>query len=259
MNGRIDIAAIGYPAVRQAFNGVLQRCIDKLSKAELRLAEDILDVALLDENTPAFHEMLADTALYSRKGTPSSRKAKRAIDRIAPKLAHLHDPLKSAIAARLPTAIFSIFGVEAGQEPGTVLARDLLDNGRAISVMDNAMAALVAKQGEMLIAGRFVDLGPWHIGFGIVKPLRKSEAIAIRLSLADEEDIESRRNDLHELFYPMQLHGENLIMTALEPMIAALALAVDADMIDAEDFMARFGSLFSGGRRGEGKSKAVSG
>jgi hypothetical protein len=240
VNGKFDITAIGYPVVRAAFNDTLQLCVEKLTKADIRLAQDILDAAVLEQDEPGFQEMLADTALYSRK---AARKSKRAIDRIAPKLAQLSDPLKSAIAMRLPAAIFSIFDVEAGQAPDIVQARDMLDDGRSVSLMDHALATLVARQGRMLIAGRFVDLGAWHIGFGIVKQLRKSEALAINLSLADDDDIVTRRNDLHELLYPTQLHGENLVMSALEPMIATLALAVDADIIDAEDLMAGFGSL----------------
>ena len=48
------------------------------------------------------------------------------------------------------------------------MARDLLDDDRAVRIMDQALAAQAATYGEILIAGRFVDLGPWHIGFGIV-------------------------------------------------------------------------------------------
>ncbi|MBE0532626.1 MAG: hypothetical protein IH626_17520 [Rhodospirillales bacterium] len=100
--GGVDIAAIGYPAVREAFNETLQLCVDKLSKADLTLARKILGQAALDDAEPGIHEMLADTALYSRKGPPGMRAgARRAIDRIAPKLSVKRDPLKSAIAARL--------------------------------------------------------------------------------------------------------------------------------------------------------------
>jgi hypothetical protein len=123
--------------------------------------------------------------------------------------------------------------------------------------MDNALAATVAKKGEMLIAGRFLDLGPWHIGFGIVLPLRKSEALAVSLTLFEGANLEARRSGLHELLYLAELHDENLVMAALEPLIAALAMAVDADLIDVEDLTAGFGSLFSGKPAGKGKRKAV--
>src|SRR5579863_5742722 len=256
VEGKIDFAAIGYPAVRAAFNDTLQLCVAKLSKAEIRLAEEILDADALDDETAGFGEMLADTALYSRKGTPAALKTKRAIDRIVPKLAFKDDLLKATIAARLPAAVFSIFGIEAAQEPGMVLARDLLDDGRAIRVMDNALAALVAKRGETLIAARFVDLGPWQIGFGIVLPLRKSEALAISLTLFEGADLEARRSGLHELLYVTELHDENLVMTALEPLIGALAMAVDADLIDMDDLTAGLGSLF-GGKASKGKRRAI--
>lgn len=242
-----DIAAIGYPAVRNAFNDTLQLCVEKLTRAELKLAQEILCLAKLDKISPDAAELLADTALYSSKDTPGSRAgARRAIDRIAPKLPLQRDPLKSAIAVRLPAAIFSVFAVERAHEQGAVVARDLLDDGRAINIMDQALAAQAATYGEILIAGRFADLGPWHIGFGIVLPLRKSEALAIRLALSDGGDIETARGTLHELIYPAYLHGGDLVMTALEPVITALALAIDTDMIDMDDLAASLGSLLPG-------------
>ncbi len=257
MNSKIDIAGAGYPAVRAAFNDTLQLCIGKLSKLDIELAEDILELGALDEDTPGVMEMLTDTALYSRKGKPTARTTRRAIDRIAPKLSVKHDPLKAAIAARLPAAIYSIFKAESAKGRGLVQMRDLLDNDRAVTVMDNALAAMVAKKGEMLIAGRFLDLGPWHIGFGIVQPLRKSEVLAVSLALSNGEDLETKRGNLHELFYPAELHGESIVLNALESMILALAMAVDMELIDADDLRARFGALFSGKTGGKGKRKAI--
>lgn len=255
----VDIAAIGYPAVRNAFNEILQLCVNKLSRAELTLAEEILGLAVLDEVPPGATDMLVDTALYSSKGTPGPRVGtRRPIDRIAPKLPVKRDPLKAAIAAKLPSAIFSAFTVERAHEQGGIVARDLLDDGRIIHIMDQALAAQTAIYGEILIAGRFVDLGPWHIGFGIVVPLRKSEALAIRLALSDGEDIEIACSTLHELVYPSHLHSENLVMTALEPMITALALAIDTDMLDMADLAASLGSLLPGKPRSKRKRKAVS-
>lgn len=233
----IDYAAIGYPAVRAAFNETLQLCVEKLTRAELRLAQDLLGLDMLDGDEPGDDEMLADTALYSRKDPASSGAGKRrAIDRIAPKLFVKRDPLRSAIAARLPAARFSVFSVECAHEQGGVTARDLLDGDRALHIMDQALAAQASLHDEILIAGRFVDLGPWHIGFGIVLPLRRSEAVAIRLALSDGDDGAS--DSLHELVYPAHLHGADLVMAALAPMIAALALAIDTDMIDPGDLAA---------------------
>lgn len=102
------IAVTGYAAVRQAFNDVLDLCVVKLTQADRRLAWEVLDLAGLDEDDTAAMEMLSDTALFSRR---NPQRARRAIDRIAGKLPVKRDPLKSAIAARLPAAIFSIFRV----------------------------------------------------------------------------------------------------------------------------------------------------
>lgn len=247
MDFDVDIAAIGYPAVRKAFNETLHLCVEKLSRADLKLAEEILGSATLDEDAPGITEMLADTALYSRKGALGARAAmRRAIDRIAPKLPFRRDPLKSVIAARLPAAIFSVFAVEPTHQQGGVRARDLLDDGRALLVMDHALAAQAAHHGEFLIAGRFIDLGPWHIGFGIVLPLRKSEVLAIRLALSGEDDLENARGTLHELLYPAHLHGDDVVMAALEPMVTVLALAIDNDIIDMGDLAAGLASLLPG-------------
>ncbi|WP_189621697.1 hypothetical protein [Novosphingobium colocasiae] len=238
-----EISAIGYPAVRKAFNETLQLCAEKLSNADWALAQDILGLTAHDGGAPGLMEMLADTALFSRKGKPGTR---RAIDRIAPKVAVKRDPLRSLIAMRLPTAVFSILAIDEPHEQGGVLARDLLDDGRIIHVMDSALAVQAAQWDDVVIAGRFVDLGPWHVGFGIVLPLRKSETMAVSLAMSNAEDIGASRDSLHELFYPAHLHGDDLVMAALEPLIAAFAAAIDADMIDIDDLTASIGSLLSG-------------
>lgn len=257
--GDIEVAAIGYPAVRKAFNDTLQLCVEKLSKADWALAQDVLDLDALDVATPALEEILADTALFSRKGQPGARAGtRRAIDRIVPKLAVKQDPLKSLIAARLPAAVFLILAIEEAHAQGGVLARDLLDGGRVLHVMDNALAAQAAQWDEIVIAGRFVDLGPLYIGFGIVLPLRRSEALAISLAISHEGDSETRRDNLHELVYPAHLHGDDLVMAALEPLIAALALTIDTGMIDMDDLAASLGPLLSGKAPPKTRRKAVS-
>lgn len=259
METDIDIQAIGYPAVRDAFNDVLQLCVERLAKAELKLAEEKLGLA--DCNTIASDpaEMLADTALYSCRQTAGSHGgSRRSIDRIALKLPLKHDPLKAMIAARLPSAIFSVFVVERAHDQGGVVAHDLLDDDQAIHIMDRALAEQVAIHGEFPIAGRFVDLGPWHIGFGIVIPLRKSEVIAIKLGIADTADSADARATLHELVYPAHLHGLDLVMMALEPAIAALAHAIDTDVLDIEDLAAGLGTLLSGKPAPRRKRKTLS-
>lgn len=239
----IDIAAIGYSAVRNAFNETLQLCVEKLSKTDWNLAGKILGLSAFDQISPGASDMLADTALYSCKGTPGTRTGtRRGIDRIAPKLPVKRDPLKAVIAAKLPSAFFSIFAMERTHEQGGVLARDLLAN-RSLHIMDQALAAQTDSHGEMLFAGRLVDLGPWCVGFGLVVALRKSEVLAIRLAFLGEETIETARSTLHELVYPTQLHGIDLVMTALEPVITALAMAIDEDNLDMDDLATGLGSI----------------
>lgn len=153
--------------------------------------------------------------------------------------------------ARLPDAIFSVFAIDEAHTQGGVLARDLLDDGRVIHIMDNALAVQAAGRDELLLAGRFLDLGPWYVGFGIVLPLRKSEALAISLTLSHDGELEEKRGDLHELLYLADLYGDSLVMAALEPMIMALAAAIDMNMIDTDtidmdDLAAGLGSLLSG-------------
>jgi hypothetical protein len=234
------IAVTGYAAVRQAFNDVLELCVVKLTQADSRLAWEVLDLGGLDEDDTAAIEMLSDTALFSRR---DPLRARRAIDRIAGKLPVKRDPLKSAIAARLPAAIFSIFRVIGLHKDGGVHALDLLDRQRPIHIMDHALAQQVQVIGEVLIAGRFVDLGPWYVGFGIVVPLRKSESLAIMLALSASDggpdEIEEKRHDLHELIYQSHLMGEDLVMRAVEPMISAIAMGIDME----EDFDAAMKSL----------------
>jgi hypothetical protein len=244
----LDLDTIGYAAVRMAFNEILHACFEKLTKAELKYAQTALKLEFLDQNAAADAEMLADTAIFSAKAGK-----KRAIDRIAPKLASNRDPLIAMIAARLPTAVFSIFAIQGVHDDGGVLAHDLLDNARPIRIMDNALAARAVHQDDILIAGRFVDLGPWHISFGIVIPVRKSEAVAIGLALSSTGAPLDARRDLHELIYTVQIHDLDLVMMAVEPVISALALAIDTNAIDPAELTAQMHALLAGGPAGASK------
>jgi hypothetical protein len=237
----VNLDKVGYPAVRRAFNQILQSCFEKLTKAEVKNAYAVLNLEFLDANAAGHAEMLADTAIFSAKAGK-----KRAIDRIAPKLASNHDPLVSLIAARLPSAVFSIFAIRDLHEQGGVVAHDLLDSQRPIQIMDKALAAQVAHDEDVVIAGRFVDLGPWYIGFGIVIPLRKSEMVAIELTLSASENPAQARGNLHELFYTAQIHDLDLVMMALEPLIAELALAIDTDALDPAEFAVMAKALLAG-------------
>lgn|SRR5215211_3121760 len=93
----IDVAAIGYAAVRQAFNEVLNDFSEKLTKTELEWALEILELeAAAEENESNF---LADTALFSLGRDQWLRpKGKRPVDRIAPKLSFKGDALKAFLA-----------------------------------------------------------------------------------------------------------------------------------------------------------------
>ena len=57
----VEIAAIGYPTVDNAFNVTLQLCVEKLSKTDWNLVDEILGVDALDELSPGAADMLADT------------------------------------------------------------------------------------------------------------------------------------------------------------------------------------------------------
>src|SRR5215217_5100189 len=136
----IDVAAIGYAAVRQAFNEVLNDFSEKLTKTELEWALEILELeAAAEENESNF---LADTALFSLGRDQWLRpKGKRPVDRIAPKLSFKGDPLKAYLARRIREAFFSIHEVEGPHPDGSVVMKDLMDKGRRLRVMDTGLAA----------------------------------------------------------------------------------------------------------------------
>ena len=162
----LDIAATGYPAVREALERVLKASAAKLTDADRDTAEDILD---LDAFTPVDDDIaiyFADTCLYSRPGDPFVRgRARRPVDRIAPKLKLKGDRLAATIAERLPHAFFSIFEIVDTDPSGRVTVKDLIDGSRRLEIMDSALATSGSR--GLVFAGRFVDLGAWHVGFGM--------------------------------------------------------------------------------------------
>jgi hypothetical protein len=205
------------------------------------MAQDILDVDSpedLDEGTAHF---LVDAALFSRPGDPFARsRRKRPIDRIVPKLPVKEDPLKSTIAARLPRAFFSIFETKGPHPEGGVTVKDLLGEGRLLHVMDDGLAAS-AEPGAMF-AAHFVDLGPWHVGFGIVLMLRRSEAAAILIALSHHGDLADKRDSLHELLYLCRLHHSDLVVAALSPIISVLSHAIDGSDVEIAEIVSGFAS-----------------
>lgn len=226
----IDIGRGGYPALRQAFNRVLHRLAGAVTADDVALAQDILelddaDLQGTDEQTVT---LLIDVALFSADASGS-----RAIDRLAGEAKH-DDAVDAAIAARLPHAFFSVFEVLDGHEAGGVRARDLIAGGPDLHIMDEGLAANVAA--GALFAGRFVAIGPWHVGFGVVSSLARSEAVALMLA-ADHPA--TGRTRLHEVVHRADIHGDNLAMHAIEPLIATLADAVDGAPTPVEDVARR--------------------
>lgn len=235
------VAAAGYPRVREAFNRVLNDCTGKLRQADWAMAQEILELGSLEDLDEGTAHFLVDAALFSRPGDPRARaRRKRPVDRIAPKLPVKRDPLRSAIAARLPQAFFSIFETEGPHPDGGIMVKDLLDEGRSLHVMDNGLAAS-AEQGAMF-AARFVDLGPWHTGFGIVLMLRKSEVAAILIALSHDGELADKRDSLHELVYLCRFHHSDLVVAALAPIISALSQVIDASDVEMEEIVSGFAS-----------------
>ncbi len=231
-----DIIGIGYPALREAFNAFLAECQKHLTKSDLNRAASELCVEQLTKETADF---FCDAALYSRPDLGRKRR-ERAIDRIAKKVAKSRDPLVTFIAQALPKAAFSIFELKAVNPDGSVELHDLLER-REIQVMDNALATN-GKPG-LLFAARFIELGPWHLGFGIVIPLRKSETLALLITFPVDDDIGESQEALSQLVYTSRIHKLDLVRTALDPMIDLLVERIEQTPSDISQLSAKFASF----------------
>jgi hypothetical protein len=229
----IGIAKGGYPALREAFNRVLQDVADGLGDDDMELAYDLLDLDEEDGVDEQSAVLLMDTALFSRAGEGPSA---RAVDRLVAK-AGRGNAVAKAIASRLPTATFSLFEALGHHPEGGVRARDMLA-GHELHIMDDGLAANI--EAGVLFAGRFVALGPWHIGFGVVSMLTRAEAVALMLAAA----IPDGRDELHEIVYRSDLHGEALVMGAIEPIIAALSAAINDSAAPIGEIARRIGKGF---------------
>jgi hypothetical protein len=229
----------GYPVARAALNSVLERCAERLTPSDFDLAYDVLGVE--EEPPEKFDNLLLDTALYSRPGDRFTGTTKRrAIDRLAPKAAAKGDRLQSFIAEKLPTASCSVFQTVRVANEETVLVRNLVDGGRQMTIKDRGLAA--SASAGTLFAGRFLDLGPWSVGFGVISTLRRSEAAAILIVLSPDETANQQRDCLHELLYACRINDLDLVMTAIEPLIAAVAFTIETS---SEDLMELVDSLKS--------------
>lgn len=236
-----DLNANAYPAVREAMIEALGKCVSGLTAKDFELAYECLDCNEEDLWEEEAAAMLADAALFSRPLSARGRRArKRPVDRLAARAFKDADPLIAAIGAKLPLAIFSMFEIEAVSPNGEIKAHDLLDDGRVLTIMDLSLAKC-ARAG-MLIAGRFVDVGQWHIAFGIIVTLKKSEMLAISLGLSILDDLDSKRDALCPLAYHARIHHAPLTLNAVAPLIELIAAAVDAGAIDLEEAIAGFAS-----------------
>ncbi|MCA8890129.1 MAG: hypothetical protein KDA46_14940 [Parvularculaceae bacterium] len=228
-----------YAPIREAMIAALQICTSGLSAKDYDLACESLECFEEDFSEGDTVAMIADAALFLRPPSARGRRMrKRPIDRLTPKAFKDADPLVAAIGAKLPLAVFSMFEVEAVSISGEIKLRDLLDDDRVLKGMDLSLAKC-ARAG-MLIAGRFVDVGQWHIAFGIIVTLKKSEMLAISLGLSVFDDLESKREALCPLVYHARIHGAPLALTAVSPLIEFIAAAVDAGAIDVDEALAGF-------------------
>jgi hypothetical protein len=228
----VDFAETGYPAVRQAFNRVLNACVELLAEKDIRTACEVIGVESFSKNA---RTLIMETALYSRPGNPLARtRRKRAIDRLASKV-RTFNSLEAAIAERLPEGFFSIFQVEGHVGDGIVHLKDLIDGNRNVSMRDDTL--LEGESDGSIIATRLLDLGPWHIGFGNVLIVRRSEAAAILLALSYEGDVSEKRDALHELVYGCWITDDNLVMEALTPLISAISLSIDESEADISELV----------------------
>ena len=200
---------ISYDQARELLIQLLEQCQRKLNQADWRQAYELLDA--LEEDDVA--DWVADTALYSYRGR------RRAIDRILPKL-KTSDGLAARLKEGLVNACFSVFEIVRIDSDSRILLKDLLDDGRELTLVDHALARS-GKPG-LVFAARLIDVGPWHMGLGIVLALRKSEAVALGMLLSREG-----REDLHELIYHCELHGINLVSAVTLPVVEELCEQLD--------------------------------
>lgn len=208
-----------YDQARELLIQLLEQCQRKLNQADWRLAYERLDA--LEEADVV--DWIADTALYSYRGR------RRAIDRILPKL-KASDGLAVRLKEGLGNANFSVFEIVRIDSDSRILLKDLLDDGRELTLVDRGMAS--SGRPGVVFAARLLDVGPWHMGLGIVVVLRKSAAVALGM-LLDREG----REDLHELIYHCELHGIDLAAAVVLPVLEALCEQLDQSPQSVADLL----------------------
>ncbi|OEC36089.1 hypothetical protein SAMN05216600_101179 [Pseudomonas cuatrocienegasensis] len=201
--------SISYDRARELLIQLLNQCQRKLTKADWRQAYECLEAVQEDD----VMDWVADTALYSYRGQ------RRAIDRILTKL-NTSDELAVRLKEGLSTACFSAFEIVGIDSDSRILLKDLLDEGRELTLVDHSLA----RSGSvgLMFAARLIDLGPWHMGLGIVLELSKSEAVALGLLLRKDD-----RDGLHELIYHCELHGIDLVVALTLPVLEELCEQFD--------------------------------
>jgi hypothetical protein len=144
------------------------------TRAEITRAAGLLGLDLADPAAAAADgamEMLADLSLFDPDAS-----GRRAIDRFAAARG-VRGPAAEdrALARRIAqTARFSVFHVAARHKAAGVWLEDMLDGGRRIWLMDEALEA--QRRDLSHLAMRVFDAGPFHCGFGIVARLAAAAA-----------------------------------------------------------------------------------
>lgn len=202
-------SVFSYDQAREVLIQLLGQCQRKLNQADWRQAYELLEA--LEEDDA--QDWVADTALYSYRGR------RRAIDRILPKL-KTSDGLAERLKDGLGNACFSVFEIVRIDSDSRILLKDLLDDGRELTLVDHALASSGRPGG--VFAARLLDAGPWHMGLGIVVAVRKSAAVALGM-LLDREG----REGLHELIYHCELHDIDLAAAVTLPVLEELCEQFD--------------------------------
>ncbi|MBX6375307.1 MAG: hypothetical protein IRZ13_13875 [Acetobacteraceae bacterium] len=165
-----------YRPLRGAIQRVLRAAPLICTKAEIARAAGLLGLDLPDPaaESDAAIEMLADLSLFDPDASE-----RRAIDRFAAARGP-SSPEDRALARRMAqTARFSVFYVAARHKAAGVWLEDMLDGGRRLWLVDEALEA--QRRGLSHLAMRVFDAGPYHCGFGIVASLDAAQAAACML------------------------------------------------------------------------------
>ncbi len=214
-------STFSYDEARTLLIALFEQCQRKLSQADWRLAYERLGALEEDD----VMEWVADTALFSYRGR------RRAIDRILPKL-KVSDGLAARLKEGLSRARFSVFEVVRIDSDSHLLLKDLLNGCQELTLVDHTLAR--AGGPGLVFAARLIDMGPWHMGLGIIEAVNKSAAVAMGLLL--EQD---GRERLHELVYHCELHGVDLTAAVAIPTLEVLCESFDESSHSAAEVLQR--------------------